>query len=707
MRHVTGATPLFALNAVAIDLETTSLDVKDARIVQIGALHIEGGEIDAGHPFDRLVDPLVPIPPAVSAVHGVTDDIVKGAENLATRWAEFNRFIAGRVLIGHTLAYDLTVLRNEAHRHRLSWHKPRSLCIRLLAPLVVPALHDPSLEKLAAWFHIDIENRHTALGDARAAGQIFLRMVPLLIERGIHSLAQAERALAHRTPQPAAGAVAGWDHPIADPRSGDVGGDFKTYDTYVYRHMIGDVMSAPPVVIAKETKLSDAMAAMMEKAISSVLVADRPEPGQPISAYGILTERDVLRHIAKGGADALTHPVATIASAPVTAIREGTFVYRAIPRMRRQRYRHLAVINDSGELTGIVSARDLLKLRTDPAIMLNDEIEEAGSASDMAFAWSNLATVVQSLTREGLDAHIITRIVSEELRAATERAAGLAEESMRADGFADPPCAYAIMVLGSGGRGESLLKPDQDNAVIFEHGDAGGREDKWFAELGTRMASILDTAGIPLCDGGVMARNPSWRGSLATWRARVDAWIASGNPQNLLNVDIFFDGYPVHGRRQLATDLFTYAYAMGSRSPIFTKLLGAKLEQIANPFGFFGRINTENGKIDLKLHALFPVVAAARTLAIRHNILAHSTKDRLSRLAALERGDAALLLGLLDDHAFCQSLLLAQQSRAMLGGEKLSNAIDIAKLSAREAARLKEALKRIQLVPDLVRGMMF
>jgi len=243
--------------------------------------------------------------------------------------------------------------------------------------------------------------------------------------------------------------------------------------------------------------------------------------------------------------------------------------------------------------------------------------------------------------------------------------------------------------------------------VIFARGSVDGPEDRWFAELGTRMAAILDTAGIPLCTGGVMARNPAWRGSVETWRARVDSWVASGNPQNLLNVDIFFDGFPVFGERQLAFDLFSYAYETGSKSPIFTKLLGVKLERLASPFGLLGRLNTENGKIDLKLHALFPIVAAARTLAIRHNIVVHATKDRLQRLADLGRGDGALILDLIKDHGFCQSLVLAQQSRAMLQGETLTNAIDVAKLSAGELSSLKAALKRVQLVPDLVRNMMF
>ncbi|MBL8709993.1 MAG: CBS domain-containing protein, partial [Rhodospirillaceae bacterium] len=618
MRAVTGATPLFALHCVALDLETTSLDASLARIVQIGALRLDGKELDGATPLNQIVNPRDPIPPASTAVHGITDAMAAASPDLAALWSSLLAFIEGRILVGHTLAYDLTILEREAARYRLDWPRPRSLCIRRLAPIAIPNLHDPSLDKLAAWLGIEIGQRHSALADAEAAGQIFLRMVPLLAERGIKTLAEAERAALSRAPQIQQERESGWIQPIADPTADAILGGTRTYDTYAYRHTVGDVMARDVAVVPRSMLLHEATQVMARRGISSVMVAETPISGQALADYAILTERDVLRRIAKDGAAALTVPTAAVSSAPVRSIREKAFVYRAIARMQRLKVRHLAVVDDEGQLTGMISARDLLKLRTEPAIALTDAIKEAQSPHDMAVAWSGLAKVVQSLTQEGLEAHVITRIVSEELRVMTERAAGLAEAAMIAEGRGGPPCAFAVMVLGSGGRGESLLKPDQDNAIVFAHGDPDGQEDRWFAAFGEHMSAILDAAGIPLCQGGVMARNAAWRGSVATWRDRVAVWVASANPRNLLNVDIFFDLIPVVGEKRLATDLLAYAYETGSQNPIFAKLLGVKLEQISNPFGFLGRLNTDDGWLDLKLYALFPIVTAARTLAIRN-----------------------------------------------------------------------------------------
>src|SRR3546814_3145603 len=81
-----------------------------------------------------------------------------------------------------------------------------------------------------------------------------------------------------------------------------------------------------------------------------------------------------------------------------------------------------------------------------------------------------------------------------------------------------------MLILGSGGRGESLLSPDQDNAIIH----AGSTEDDgWYARAGERIAALLDDAGIPYCKGGVMAKNTGWRGNQGQWRSRVTDWIRS------------------------------------------------------------------------------------------------------------------------------------------------------------------------------------
>lgn len=128
----------------------------------------------------------------------------------------------------------------------------------------------------------------------------------------------------------------------------------------------------------------------------------------------------------------------------------------------------------------------------------------------------------------------------------------LALERMAADGAGAAPCRWCLMVLGSAGRGESLLAPDQDNALIY---DGDETMDAWFATLTKHVADTLDAAGIIYCKGGVMAKEPDWRHTPAGWRACVAHWLSRARPEDLLNVDIFFDLRAVAGDADLAVEL--------------------------------------------------------------------------------------------------------------------------------------------------------
>ena len=704
MMMITGATPLTALDAVAFDTETTGLDASQDRIVQMGAVAICDGRVEAGPAWELLVDPRVPIPSTSTAIHNITNAMVRNAPSFAEAWRRFEAFAGGRILIGHSIGFDLAVLASEAARAGIDWKKPRSLCVRLLAATANPRLPDYSLEAIASWLGVAIEDRHQAPGDARAAADIFLALVPHLAERGIRSLAEAERACLGLTAQLEDHHRVGWAEPVSRPEGFR---SFAAVDPYAYRHRLSDLMSSPPVVAKSDATVHETMAQMLASRISSVFVSDNGTAGGPLANYGIVTERDMMRHLAADGEGAFATPVGRLASRPLVSIRAAAFAYRAIGRMDRLKIRHLAVRDEDERLVGVVSARDLLKLRASAAINLSDRIEVAESPDALAAAWAQLPTVAQSLAAEDIDAPVIAEIVSEELRAMTRRAAILAEAAMAAAGKGAPPCSYAVLVLGSGGRGESLLAADQDNAFVFAEGEPDGPRDRWFAELGEQIATTLDRAGIPLCKGGVMAKNAAWRGSLDSWKDRVSDWVHRSRQEDLLNVDIFYDLRPVHGDHSLATALQAWAFDAAHGQITFAKALGERAAVASSPFTLFGGFQLEEGRIDLKRYGIFPVVAFARALAIRHDVHSRSTRERLAGLSELELGSEADFSRLIAAHARILKFMLRQQSRDLLAGIPVSNRVETATLSREEQAELRTALKAIQIVPDLVRDLMF
>ena len=422
---------------------------------------------------------------------------------------------------------------------------------------------------------------------------------------------------------------------------------------------------------------------------------------------GIVTERDVLRALAIEGNDALKLPVEQFMSKPLAAIPAEAFIYRAIARMSRLKIRHLGVVDDAGILVGALSARDLLRLRAGEAVLLGDEIEQAQDVHALGTAWAKLPHVAASLVAEGVAARDIAAVISRELGALTRQAAIIAEARMQAAGQGAPPCDYALAVLGSAGRGECLLAMDQDNALVFAQGEPGGSQDRWFETLGTHVADILHEVGVPYCKGGVMAKNPQWRGSVATWQERVKDWVGRSRPEDLLAVDIFFDLRGVHGRIALADALWRSGFEAARGETAFAKLLTEAAGEVEQGLGFFGGLKTSQGRIDLKRAGLFGIVTLARVLAIRHHIVERATPARIAGIKALGIGGEQDLDALADAYGLFLDLVLNQQIDDIHNGRPPSNAVLVKRLSVREREKLQGALQAVRHLDDLTRDLLF
>jgi len=700
------ATPLLALDAVVLDTETTSLDPARARIVEIGALRLVAGKLAPAEKFHSLVDPRIPIPAESLKIHGIDSGRLQGAPDFPAAWKAASEFLGSAVVVGHTVDYDLAVIAAEAKRAGIAFHVPRALDVRILGEIARPNLSGFSLEHLAAWLGVSVEQRHSALGDALTTARIFTALVPLLRERGIRTLAEAEAAC-----RKVADVIAAQGRPaiaLPSPAHADAERTLARLDSYPYRHRIRDLMSKPPLYTAPEATLADAMRTLMEKRVSSVLVAPagRSIAGPHLaSESGILTERDVLRAIARDGAAALEKRVGDFANRPLAAVPADAFIYRAIGRMSRLRIRHLGAVDEAGRVVGALSARDLLRLRAAEAVSLGDEIDEASDVHELGRAWAKLAAVARALQVEGIGGRDVAAVISRELGALTRRAAMIGEERLLEAGQGGPPVPYAVLVLGSGGRGESLLAMDQDNAIIFADGEPEGPEDRWFAQLGTHVADILHEVGVPYCKGGIMAKNAPWRGSTRVWRERVASWITRSNPQDLLSVDIFFDLRAVHGDGAMAESLWRNSLDMAKGQLTFLKLLAENAGPLDPPLGFFG-IKTDNGRVDLKRGGLFGLVSAARLLALRFHVAERSTRARLEGVKALKIGGERDLEAMIDAHGVLLEAILAQQLIDIAAGRPPGNSVEVRRLSRPEQDRLKQALGNLKHVNHLERDLL-
>lgn len=705
--HSQAATPLIALDAIVLDTETTGLDPTRARIVQIGAVAIREGRLVPDERFDRLVDPGMPIPPASTAIHGIDDATVAGKGAFLAAYDDFEVFRRGRLVVGHNLGFDLALLKRECQLAGRTFEPPPSLDTRLLGEVCFPSLPDQTLEVLSErlGLALDRSQRHDAVADAIAAGALFVALMPVLKDRGIRTVAEADEAC-----RQLAGALegfvrAGWVEPRALADRAAQAAALARIDAFPFRHRAHELMARPPVAVPPDLTVAELVRLMMDRRISSVFVADGGELRAADS--GIVTERDVMRAIAAGGGAALALPAAAIASRPLATVEAEDFAYRAIGRMNRLKVRHLGVADADGRLVGALSARDLLRARASDALMLGDAVEAADSPAALAAAFARMPVVARQLVQEDVPAREVAAVISHEIAALTGRAARLAEARMAEEGHGPPPVAYAVLVLGSVGRGESLLAADQDNAVVTAVPPDPDAADRWFARFGGHLADALDAAGVAYCKGGVMAKNPAFRGSIDDWRARISAWLGRNRPEDLLAVDIFYDFRPVHGDMELAARLFDDAYEAAHRAPVLAMLLAGQIEGHRPPLTLLGGFRTEQGRVDLKKGGLFPVVAAARCLAMRHDIRLRGTRERLEAVRRLQIGSDADLARWTEAHAVILDAILRQQLADIAAGRPPGNRVDPAILGRDGQRRLKEALTALGTVATTVRDLLF
>ena len=184
----------------AFDTETTGLDPSEGdEILAIGAVRIVNGRLLRGEVFEQLVDPRRPVSAETVAVTGLDPAALSGQPSIAEVLPRFHAFCEDTVLVAHNAAFDLRFLQLKEEATGVRFGQP-VLDTLLLAAAIQPHLDPLGLEALAERLGVDTIGRHTALGDAIMTGEIFLKMLPLLAERGIVTLGDA-RAASRRTRQ--------------------------------------------------------------------------------------------------------------------------------------------------------------------------------------------------------------------------------------------------------------------------------------------------------------------------------------------------------------------------------------------------------------------------------------------------------------------------------------------------------------------------
>jgi DNA polymerase-3 subunit epsilon len=189
------ARPLSRLDVVVVDVETTGLRPDDCSLIEIGAVRLRGAAVTGE--FFTLVSPPVPVPPDITELTGITDDMVRPAPGPGPALTAFLAFARGAVLAAHNARFDIGFLTAGCRATGVTWPRPAVLDTAVLARLLLgqDEVPDCKLATLAAFFGTGSSPNHRALADAQATAEVLT---------GLLRLAGAGHSLPRRAPQLAA-----------------------------------------------------------------------------------------------------------------------------------------------------------------------------------------------------------------------------------------------------------------------------------------------------------------------------------------------------------------------------------------------------------------------------------------------------------------------------------------------------------------------
>src|SRR6266536_1637998 len=401
---------------------------------------------------------------------------------------------------------------------------------------------------------------------------------------------------------------------------------------------IGDLVDRRGVTGSVAEPLLGLVARMREAGEAAALITDTDG-----RVTGVLTAEDLVeRALFTLEPD---QPVAAALRRRVPALHDQNRIFQALVEMRRQRRNCLPVADAAGRPVGLIRFEGLLDAALAGLLgQLNSAVpsESAPPSRDVKMAQANLAAVLLAAGEPAMDVITLINALNDDITAAVLRQAVV---TMAESGWGGPPVPFAVLVMGSAGRGESLLNPDQDNGFILaDHADSENESvDRFFIELARRFTRGLEQAGFPLCAGNVMATNSLWRKTLTQWQAQVTGWVRSRDNQEIMFTDIFFDFRAISGSPELAPALRRHVTAAAQNNLPFLAQISWLQHDRTSSVDLFGHLIAKDGPeqdaIDLKLRGTKPLVEIVRLLALKNGI--ESTVNGWCRHAAISIAGAS------------------------------------------------------------------
>ena len=525
----------------------------------------------------------------------------------------------------------------------------------------------------------------------------------LLSGRASHRFVAVEAGRVYRVPRAAVLELVASNTRFAARLFGDLADNLGAWVERSGRHelhsltmaRVDQVVLRAAVVVDASTDIVSVVRLFNAQRITSVLV--RGAGGQP-PQLGIFTTAGLQRAILQGAPlDGLA--VGALASFPLVGVKHSDHLFDALAVMIRHRVQRLVVwgpdspgLPDAAAgsgapcIAGMIEQIDLLSLLSNHSYLVTRQILDATDLAALDAAAAQITRIIGLLHRGGTRVAGIARLVQ-------ALNAQLFERAWQLVAPADLVANSCLFVMGSEGRGEQLLKTDQDNGLVLRDGYAPPAD---LPEICDRFSAALAGFGYPECPGRIMLNNPDWRHPLAEFGQTVRRWLLLPTPESLMALAIFIDAHAVCGDAALLEQLRGEVFALVTDNDA----LLARFAAAINAFDAEGqsswwlRLRAAEPRadaLDLKKAGTFPLVHGVRALALSERLNGTGTVERIDALVAAHRLPAALGAELIDSLHFFMRLKLDAGLAALAAGQTGSS-VALGQLSGLDRELLKDTL---------------
>lgn len=395
--------------------------------------------------------------------------------------------------------------------------------------------------------------------------------------------------------------------------------------------------------------------------------------------YGIVTDSAVRQKVILKGYD-VNLPISGICTRPVISIDENDFLFNAMLELTKHSIKRIVVLKNS-KVKGILEQLDLLSFLSNHSFLVLTQIKKAKSIDDLKQANLQITQIIKTLQAKGTNARYISGLVNK-LNAHIYKKI---YEIIMPKKLQDKAC---FIVLGSEGRGEQILKTDQDNALIIKNDE----NINDFLEPSLKINQTLLEFGLPPCKGNVMISNEYWRKEQRAYKRELERWFENPSLEDIMNLAIFFDASVIAGEEKLLNDLKEYIFSHKLQDVFIAKFANQAL-QFATPINIFSNLKSHDNKLDLKKGGIFAIVHGVRALSLVLKIKQTNSWDRLDELKKQNITDEILINSVKEA---LDTLIAIRLKYRLIDNEMQQNSeVNLKKLSHIELELLKDSFKII------------